>query len=216
VNAVPEAIVTDVDPKDAAYRRMCAHYGVIPEPFPHKAIAFAALQGEREDKHCGGWDARERALCMAHLRRRPPEPLRALRPRAAPSGAPIGEPVRSAPEPLRGPDFIAELHERRAAAEDIPVTDLAAALGLSSSAAQDAYRRWCEAQRVEPLPGARGRSTWHPWVISRYLAGFEPAEIAAALTAASTYVYPVEQVNRCLIRHGIAKDPLHKALRAKF
>jgi hypothetical protein len=52
-------------------------------------------------------------------------------------------------------------------------------------------------------------------VIGRYLAGYEPAEIAAALTAASTYVYPVEQVNRCLIRHGITKDSLHKALRAK-
>ena len=190
MNTIAADIVADVDPKDGAYRRMCAHYGVIPEPFPHKAIAFAALQGEREDKHVGGWDARERALCLAHLRRRPPEPL-------------------------RGPDFCAELHARRAAAEDIPVTDLAAALGISSSAAQDAYRRWCEAQRVEPLPGARGRSTWHPWVIGRYLAGFEPAEIAAALTAASTYVYPVEQVNRCLIRHGIAKDPLHKTLRAK-
>jgi hypothetical protein len=215
VNTIAADIVADVDPKDAAYQRLCAHYGVLPHPHPPKEVAIAALQGEREDKNCGGWDAQERALCLAHLRRRPRACLPPLRPRAAPSGAPIGEPVRSAPEPLRGPDFIAELHARRAAAEDIPVTDLAAALGISSSAAQDAYRKWCEAQRVQPLPGARGRSTWHPWVIGRYLAGYEPAEIAAALTAASTYVYPVEQVNRCLIRHGIAKDPLHKALRAK-
>ena len=134
----------------------------------------------------------------------------------APAGVyTIGDPVRSAPEPLRGPDYIAEMHERRSAAEDIPVTALAAALGLSSSAAQDAYRRWCEAEGVEPLPGARGRSTWHPWIIGRYLAGFEPAEIAAALTAAGTYAYQEEQVNRCLIRFGVARDPVHKALRAK-
>ena len=215
MNTVPADIVADHDPKDAAYRRLCYHYGVIPDPNPNRAVAFAALQGEREDKHVGGWDARERALCMAHLRRRPHEGLRALKPRAAPSGAPIGEPVRSAPEPLRGPDFIAEMHERRGAAEDIPVTDLAYALGLSSSAAQDAYRRWCEEEGVEPLPGARGRSTWHPWIIGRYLAGYEPAEIAAALTAAGTYAYQEEQVNRCLIRFGVARDPVHKALRAK-
>lgn len=215
MNALSADIVADHDPKDGAYLRMCARFGVVPHPNPCKEVALAALQGEREDGDCGGWDARERALCMSHLRRRPTAGLRPLRPRAAPSGAPIGEPVRSAPEPLRGPDFIAEMHERRAAAEDIPVTDLAAALGLSSSAAQDAYRRWCEAEGIEPLPGARGRSTWHPWIIGRYLAGYEPAEIAAALTAAGTYVYREEQVNRCLIRFGVAKDPVHKALRAK-
>ena len=214
MNTVPADIVGDHDPKDAAYRRLCYHYGVIPDPNPVRAVAFAALQGEREDEQ-GGWSVRERALCMSHLRRRPSAGLRPLRPRAAPPGAPIGEPVRSAPEPLRGPDFIAEMHERRGAAEDIPVTDLAYALGLSSSAAQDAYRRWCEAEGVEPLPGARGRSTWHPWIIGRYLAGYEPAEIAAALTAAGTYVYREEQVNRCLIRFGVARDPVHKALRAK-
>ena len=87
--------------------------------------------------------------------------------------------------------------------------------GLAASPPACGALRWCEEEGVEPLPGARGRSTWHPWIIGRYLAGHEPVEIAAALTAAGTYVYREEQVNRCLIRFGVARDPVHKALRAK-
>lgn len=53
--------ISDADPKDAAYRRLCEHYGVLPHPQVPRAVAFAALQGEREDEQ-GGWTARERAI----------------------------------------------------------------------------------------------------------------------------------------------------------
>ena len=68
---------------------------------------------------------------------------------------------------------------------------------------------------LAPLPGYRGRSSWAPWIVERYLSGYEPGEIAAALTGASTYVYPVEQVERILEALKIAVNPLHKALRVK-
>jgi hypothetical protein len=215
MNTVPEAIVADVDPKDGAYLRMCYHYGVIPEPFPHKAIAFAALQGEREDKHAGGWDARERALCLAHLRRRPPAPLRALRPRAPRPDAPIGEPLKLTPEPLRGPDFCADLHARRDAGEDLSSADLAEAIGMSVTAAHRRYLVWCEERGVAPQQGSRGRGSWAPWIADRYLAGYEPAEIAAAIARVTSNPYTEAQVNRLLVCLRVAKDPLHKALRAK-
>jgi len=51
--------------------------------------------------------------------------------------------------------------------------------------------------------------------VDRYLSGYEPAEIAAALSAVSTYAYPVEQVERILEALKIAVNPLHKALRVK-
>ena len=51
--------------------------------------------------------------------------------------------------------------------------------------------------------------------MDRYLSGYEPGEIAAALTKASTYVYPEAQVERILEALGVARNPLHKALRVK-
>lgn len=211
MNARLVAPVSDVDPKDAAYLRLCDRYGVLPEPAPHKAVAFAALQGEREDDQ-GGWDARERRLVLAHLRRRPRAPLRSLRPRAPRPDAEIGEPVKMEPAPL-GADPFAELHARREAGEDLATGELARAIGMSVPAAHAAYQSWCASRGLAPLPGYRGRSSWAPWIVDRYLGGYEPAEIAAALTKASTYAYPEAQVERILEALGVAKNPLHKALR---
>ena len=213
MNARLIAPVSDVDPKDAAYVRLCERYGVVPEPTPHKAVAFAALQGERQDDQ-GGWDAWERRLIFAHLRRRPRAPLRPLRPRAPRPDAPIGEPVKMEPAPL-GADPFAELHARREAGEDLATGELARALGVSVPAAHAAYQSWCAARGLAPLPGYRGRSSWAPWIVERYLSGYEPAEIAAALTGVSTYAYPEAQVERILEALRVAVNPLHRALRVK-
>lgn len=203
---------SDVDPKDAAYLRLCEHYGVIPDPAPHKAVAFAALQGERQDDQ-GGWNARERALIFAHLRRRPPAPLRPLRPRAPRPDAPIGEPQKLRPQPLSGADPCAELHRRREAGEDLSSADLAEAIGLSVTAAHRRYIAWCEERGIAPLQGSRGRSSWAPWIVDRYLAGYEPAEIGQAIAAVTQNAYPEEQVEKMLVCLRVAVNPLHKALR---
>lgn len=211
MNARP---LSDVDPKDAAYAQLCEHYGVLPKHDPPRAVLRAALEGGREDDQ-GGWTARERRIVFDHLRRRPRAPLRPLRPRSPRPDAPIGAPVKLTPEPLRGADLCAELHARREAGEDLSSADLAEAIGLSVTAAHRRYLVWCEERGVAPLQGSRGRSSWAPWIVDRYLSGYEPGEIAAAIAAATVNAYPVEQVERLLVCLRVAKDPLHKALRVK-
>ena len=214
MNVRPVCPISNADPKDAAYLRLCEHYGVVPHPTPPRAVAFAALQGAREDDQ-GGWTARERAIVFAHLRELPRAPLRPLRPRSPRPDLPIGEPQKLPTAPLSEADPCGELHRRRGAGEDVATGELAAALGVSVPAAYTAYRAWCDRRGLAPHEGYRGRSSWAPWIVDRYLSGYEPAEIAAALTTVSTYAYPAEQVERILCALGVAKDPLHRALRVK-
>ena len=208
------APVSDIDPKDAAYLRLCEHYGVVSEEKPPRAVVHLAWVGELPKEYHGGWERRESVLMFAYLRSRPRAPLRPLRPRAPRPDAPIGEPVKMEPAPL-GADPFAELHARREAGEDLATGELAHVLGMSVPAAHAAYQSWCAARGLAPLPGYRGRSSWAPWIVERYLSGYEPAEIAAALTGASTYAYPEAQVERILEALKIAVNPLHKALRVK-